>query len=52
MIYLCYEIEENYINLFQLINGLKNFEARFKDREEMLIYIEENFDYTNLIIMR
>lgn len=52
MINLCYEIEENYINLFQLHNGLKEFEARFKDREEMLIYIEENFDYTNLIIMR
>lgn len=52
MIYLCYEIEEKYITLFQLHNGLKEFEARFKDREEMLIYIEENFDYTNLIIMR
>ena len=52
MIYLCYEIDENYITLFQLRNGLKDFESRFKDREEMLIYIEENFDYTNLIIMR
>ena len=52
MINLCYEIEEKYITLFQLHNGLKEFEASFNDREELLIYIEEHFDYTNLIIMR
>ena len=52
MIDLLYEKDELYIYLYKLEKGSKIFIEQFKDREDLLIYIEKHFNYANLIIMR
>ena len=52
MIDLCYKYDNFYFWLYKLVDGNKFFLERFEDREDLLIYIEEEFDCANLIFMR
>ena len=51
MIELMYESTfDGFIRLYQLIKGKKEIIEDFGDREEMLLYIEENFDMVAIYI--
>lgn len=50
MVELCYDIHEFDISLYELIEGKKKFIEAFKDREDMILYIERNYDFVKLII--
>ena len=52
MIDLYYELNDIYIDLYNIENGKEFFIEQFEDREDLLIYIEKNFDYANLMILR
>lgn len=52
MIDLYYEIDGSEIYLYKLEKGNKIYIKAFEDREDLLIFIEKNFDYANLIIVR
>ena len=48
---LFYKIEDWEIKLYKLEDGKAYFVADFRDREDLLIYIEENYDMANLRIV-
>ena len=50
MIDLIYKVIDYEINLYQVCDGEKKFIESFNDREDMLIYIEKNFDLAKLYI--
>lgn len=50
MIYLTYEIDSYEIRLYKLEEGKKIYIQSFEDREDLLIYIEENYYSADLII--
>lgn len=39
------------VDLYEIIEGRKSFLESFNDREDMLLYIERHFDYSNLQIV-
>lgn len=50
MIELYYEISGDGIALYELTNGKGKLITIADDREELLMYIEQNYSYANLII--
>lgn len=50
MIELYYEIGGDGIALYELINGKGRLITIEDDREDLLMYIEQNYSYANLII--
>lgn len=45
-----YEVENNEILLFQIEAGIVVSSITFKDREDMLLYLEQHFDKVKLYI--
>lgn len=52
MIYLTYRLDDyDYeIKLYRIEEGKETYIESFEDREDLLIYIEENYDLADLII--
>lgn len=48
----CYKGNWEGFDLFEIENGKRKFIDNFEDREDLLIYIEENYDLANLKIIR
>lgn len=53
MITLTYKIEDNgLIDLYEIIDGKENYLRDFADREDLLLYLEMNYDIVNLMIIK
>lgn len=53
MIILTYKIEDNgLIDLYEIIDGKENYLRDFADRENLLLYLEMNYDIVNLMIIK
>lgn len=39
------------VDLYEIIEGRKTFLKSFNDREDMLLYIETHFNYSNLQVI-
>lgn len=50
MIYLTYRLDDYEINLYKIEEGKEIYIESFEDREDLLIYIEKNYDLASLII--
>lgn len=50
MIYLTYEIDSYEIRLYKLEEGKNIYLETFDDREDLLCYIEKNFDVAELLV--
>jgi len=52
MVTLTYKIaNDGFINLYEIIDGKENYLRDFVNRENLLLYIEKNYDIVNLIII-
>lgn len=51
MIYLMYQLKDNIINLYELKEGKNHYLKSFIDREDLLMWIEENYNMANLLIV-
>ena len=53
MITLTYKIQDDgFINLYEIINDKENYLRDFINRENLLLYIEKNYDTVNLMIIK
>lgn len=50
MIELYYELEETGIVLYELYEGIGKAVGKFADREDMLEWVENTYDYASLIV--
>ena len=50
MIYLTYRLDDYEITLYKIEEGKEIYIKSFEDREDLLIYIEKNYDLASLII--
>lgn len=48
----CFKGTYDGFDLYEIENGKRKFIDSFEDREDLLIYIEENYDLANLRIIR
>ena len=53
MIYLMYQLnsKDNLIDLYKIEEGKKHYLRDFMDRENLLLWLEANYDMANLLII-